>query len=136
MVPTQKTISHAHLHAYVDNELKKQKRADVTKYLESHPSFLTLVKDYQDINSNLHKLFDVVINEPIPEKLLQSMEFESVQLTNREASGFSFAHHKLFIVIFGMVLGSIIGVALHKSHELKLLSKAAYIVETFISRFI
>lgn len=132
----QKAISYAHLHAYVDNELTKQRRADVAKYLNSHPSFIICVKDYQDINNNLHKLFDIVLEEPVPEKLLQTVSNENYLRNENKASNNLFIKHKLLVVILGMILGSFIGVALHKSHDLKLLSKAVYIVETFVSRLI
>jgi hypothetical protein len=64
-----KSLSRAHLHAYVDNALKQTRRADVVDLLKTHPDLTEHVRAYRQINQELHKLFDRVLQEPLPQNL-------------------------------------------------------------------
>ena len=64
------TISESDLHAYVDNVLPEARRAEVEEYLASHPDEAERLQAYQAQNLALKDLFNPLLDEPIPEKIL------------------------------------------------------------------
>ena len=121
-----KPLSYAHLHAYADQELIDQRRVDVADFVKTHPNIIIHVRDYQLINQKLHELFDVVLNEPVPERLLKVLKQHSARRRKWTS--------KLFIILVGMVLGGIIGVVLHTSRHLDLITNVKDLLESLISR--
>ena len=63
-------ISETDLHAYVDHLLPEARRADVESYLASHPDEAERLQAYQIQNLALKDLFNPVLDEALPEKLL------------------------------------------------------------------
>jgi len=62
--------NEAELQAYVDDRLSPERRAQVEAYLAEHPDVAEHVHSYQQQNRMLHGLFDRVLDEPLPEKLI------------------------------------------------------------------
>jgi anti-sigma factor RsiW len=62
-------VTESDLHAYVDGQLAPARRAEVEQYLASHPEALERVRAYEQQNTQLHALFDPVLDEPRPETL-------------------------------------------------------------------
>jgi anti-sigma factor RsiW len=65
------TVSEAELHAYVDGWLDPARLSAVQAYLAAHPEEAQRLQDYQVINQGLHELFDGVLNEPLPDRLIR-----------------------------------------------------------------
>jgi anti-sigma factor RsiW len=63
-------ITEADLHAYVDGRLADDRRAAVEAYLAAHPEVASRIADYLEQNARLHTVFDPVLAEPVPERLL------------------------------------------------------------------
>lgn len=59
-------ISEQDLHAYVDNQLGPERRAQVEAYLAVQPEAAALVQDLREQNRLLHEAYDNVLNEPVP----------------------------------------------------------------------
>lgn len=67
------TITEADLHAYVDGALPEARRAEVETYLAARPQEAGRVQAYRRQNEELHRLFDPVLDEPVPERLRVSL---------------------------------------------------------------
>lgn len=65
MVP----ITEADFHAYVDGVLPEARRVEVEAYLAVRPQEAERVQAYRQQNEELHRLFDPVLDEPVPERL-------------------------------------------------------------------
>ena len=63
-------VNDVDLHAYVDGELDEGRRLDVEAYLAGNPEAAEQVRQYQQINQDLHRLFDPVLNESVPAALV------------------------------------------------------------------
>jgi anti-sigma factor RsiW len=125
----QKTqVSYAHLHAYTDQELIDQRRVDVADFVKTHPNLIIYVRDYQFINDQLHKLYDGVLHEPIPERLLSMVK-------NHKAKRGQWKNVMIMIWV-GMVLGAVIGIWLHQSQDEGIVTKAKLVFESIISKFL
>ena len=64
-------VTEAELHAYVDGELPEARRLEVERYLERHPEDTARVASYRAQNAAMHTLFDPVLDEPVPQRLLR-----------------------------------------------------------------
>ena len=62
-------ITEADLHAYVDGELSPARRADVEAHLAGHPDAAVRVRAWQEQKRALQRLFEPVLDEPIPPAL-------------------------------------------------------------------
>lgn len=62
-------ISEHDLHAYADNQLSPERRAQVEAYLASEPDAAALVQDLRLQNQLLHESYDKVLNEPVPARM-------------------------------------------------------------------
>ncbi|THF64129.1 anti-sigma factor family protein [Pseudothauera rhizosphaerae] len=65
-------LSDADIQAYVDGALPAQRQAEVAAYLAGHPEAADAVRCYRAQNEALRALFDPVLEEKIPERLLQA----------------------------------------------------------------
>jgi anti-sigma factor RsiW len=63
-------FTESDLHAYIDSLLPQDLRAEVEEYLASHPGEAQRLQAYQDQNRALKDLFNPLLDEPVPEKLL------------------------------------------------------------------
>jgi len=62
-------VTEDELHAYVDNELPGERRADVEAWLASHPEDAERVQSWRAMAEALHARYDQVANEPVPRRL-------------------------------------------------------------------
>ena len=63
-------VDDSDLHAYVDGELDESRRLDIEAYLAGNPEAAGQVRQYQQLNQDLHRLFDPVLNESVPAGLV------------------------------------------------------------------
>lgn len=72
--PTDPTspITEADLHAHVDGQLPLERQALLEAYLATHPHEAQRVEDYRAQNRQLHALFDPVLSEPVPRRLVEA----------------------------------------------------------------
>lgn len=66
---TIRPITEADLQAYVDGQLASARRADVEAFLAAEPAQAQRVAAYREQNDALHRLFDPVLDEPVPAPL-------------------------------------------------------------------
>ncbi len=118
-----KTLSHAHLHAFADQELVDQRRVDVADFVKTHPNLIIHIRDYEFINKQLHRLYDGVLSEPVPKRLVTT-----VKKYKRNKRG-----NIVLIILVGMMLGGIIGVLLHQSQQSEFITKAMLLLESVLS---
>jgi anti-sigma factor RsiW len=62
-------VTEDELHAYVDNELPVERRADVEAWLETHPYDDERVRAWRQMADALHARYDSVADEAIPQRL-------------------------------------------------------------------
>ena len=63
-------VTEADLQAYVDDRLPASRVAEVDAWLAERPEEAARVAAYREQNAMLHALFDPVLAEPVPERLL------------------------------------------------------------------
>lgn len=63
-------VTESDLNAYVDGVLPEARRAELEAYLAGHPEATQRVADYRKQISALHALYDPVLNEAVPARLL------------------------------------------------------------------
>jgi anti-sigma factor RsiW len=66
---SQHPITEADLHAYVDGLLPRARRAEIESYLATRPDEAQRLDAYRSQNEALRKLFDPVLDEPVPARL-------------------------------------------------------------------
>lgn len=59
-------VTEADLHAYADRQLSSARAIEVEQFLATHPEEQERVNAWRDQNRMLHKLFDPVLDEPLP----------------------------------------------------------------------
>jgi anti-sigma factor RsiW len=62
-------VTEDELHAYVDNELPSERRADVENWLATHPDDAERVRSWRAMADVLHARYDSVAEEAIPKRL-------------------------------------------------------------------
>jgi len=92
-------VTEAELHAYVDGVLPEARRAEVESYLAARPQEAGRVQAYLRQNEELRRLFEPVIDEPVPERLQQAA------LAPRRG----FSPLRYAAVVAWMALGGVIG---------------------------
>ena len=63
------SVTEDELHAYVDEELPTERRADVEAWLAAHPEDAERVHSWRVMAEMLHARYDDVANEPVPRRL-------------------------------------------------------------------
>jgi anti-sigma factor RsiW len=63
-------ISDDDLHALADGQLNESRAAEVGAHLEESPADASRVAFYRRLNNDLHGLFDPLLSEPVPGRLL------------------------------------------------------------------
>lgn len=63
-------ITEADLHAFVDAQLTPTRRAEVAQYLAERPDEAARVESWRQHRQLLHGLFDPVLDEPLPARLM------------------------------------------------------------------
>jgi anti-sigma factor RsiW len=64
-------IDETDLHAFLDGELDTARAAEVEAYLAAHPEASARIAGFRAQNEALHALFDAVLAEPVPARLLE-----------------------------------------------------------------
>src|ERR1700754_538464 len=62
-------VTEDELHAYVDNELPAERRADVEAWLAAHPDDAERVRSWLSMADALHARYDSVADEAVPRRL-------------------------------------------------------------------
>ena len=62
-------VTEDELHAYVDNELPVERRADVDDWLAAHPDDAERVRSWRAMVEALHARYDAIADEPVPKRL-------------------------------------------------------------------
>src|ERR1700744_2180130 len=62
-------VTEDELHAYVDNELPAERRADVESWLATHPDDAARVQSWRTMADLLHARYDSVADEAVPKRL-------------------------------------------------------------------
>lgn len=62
-------VTETDLHAYVDGSLPAERAAQIDAYLADHPEDAARVAAYCEQTAALHRLFDPIMDEPLPPQL-------------------------------------------------------------------
>ncbi len=62
-------VTEDELHAFVDDELPTERRADVEAWLKAHPDDAERVRSWRGMADLLHARYDAVADEPVPQRL-------------------------------------------------------------------
>src|SRR3984893_2469782 len=62
-------VTEDELHAYADNELPIERRADVEAWLAAHPDDAERVRSWRAMAEALHARYDAIADEPVPKRL-------------------------------------------------------------------
>lgn len=74
---TVDSVTEIELHAYADGQLESDRRGAVEACLAAHPELALQVRQWRAQNQALHREFDAVLNEPIPQRLVQALHRRS-----------------------------------------------------------
>ena len=69
MIDRSIPVTEDELHAYVDNELPAERRADVEAWLATHPDDAERVQSWRAMADALHARYDSVADEAVPKRL-------------------------------------------------------------------
>ena len=69
MIDRNIPVTEDELHAYVDNELPAERRADVESWLAAHPDDAGRVQSWRTMAELLHARYDSVADEAVPKRL-------------------------------------------------------------------
>jgi anti-sigma factor RsiW len=69
MIDPRIPVTEDELHAYVDNELPAERRADVEAWLAGHPEDAARVHSWRAMAEALHARYDSVADEAVPKRL-------------------------------------------------------------------
>jgi anti-sigma factor RsiW len=69
MIDRNIPVTEDELHAYVDNELPTERRADVESWLATHPDDAERVQSWRAMADLLHARYDSVADEAVPKRL-------------------------------------------------------------------
>jgi anti-sigma factor RsiW len=70
--PQPPVVTESDLHAWLDSELPADRQAAVRDYLDRRPEERQRLEAYRAQKRALHALFDPVLDEPLPQPLLQA----------------------------------------------------------------
>ena len=62
-------VTEDELHAYIDDELPVERRADVEAWLAAHPDDAERVRSWRAMAEALHARYDAIADEPVPKRL-------------------------------------------------------------------
>ncbi len=97
-------VTEADLLAHVDGQLPEERRAEVETWLSARPEEAERIAGYRRQNEDLRSLFDPVMHEPVPEKLLRVTRPAPKWRPYALAAGFMFT---------GLAVGTLAGWQLH-----------------------
>lgn len=85
------TITEADLHAYVDGQLSGERCRAIEAHLARRPEEAQRLKHYRTQKQELRSLFDPVLDEPLPERLVRSAKPRTPWYAQRLAAGIAIA---------------------------------------------
>ena len=85
------TVTEADLHAYVDDQLSVERMREIEAYLATRPDEAQRLATYGEHKRELHALFDPVLDEPLPARVLKATRPRLPWYTQRVAAGFAIA---------------------------------------------
>lgn len=91
------------IHAYVDGQLSEEDVRLVEEHLQAHPDDLAYVNSIQKQNAMLKESFDPVLEEEIPDFLLETVEKE------KKPNRFSFPSYKVASFLLPLAFGGVLG---------------------------
>lgn len=80
-------ITEADLHAFVDGQLTPERQHEIAAYLASRPDEAQRVESYRAQKRNLRALFDPVLDEALPARLLRAARPSTPWYLQRLAAG-------------------------------------------------
>ena len=86
MNPTS-PITEADLHAWVDQQLSADRGREIEVYLATRPEEAERLEIYRAQKRELHALFDPVLDEPLPQRVLQAARPRTRWIAQRIAAG-------------------------------------------------
>jgi anti-sigma factor RsiW len=107
-------VTEFDLHAYVDGQLPAARVAEVEAYLAAHPEEAARVAAYREQIAALHREFDAVLEEPVPQRLARLRRPQWARIALRCA-----------MVAGWIALGGAIGWLLHGYHSAESRSESA-----------
>ena len=84
-------ITEADLHAFVDQQLSADRACEIEAYLATRPDEFERVQSYRAQKRELHALFDPVLDEPLPHRVLRAARPASRWLAGRIAAAIAIA---------------------------------------------
>lgn len=111
---TIEEITEIDLHAYVDGELSASRRAVVEAWLPEHPEAFARVESYRRQKDALRQLFDPVLDEALPERIVSAARPSPRRMTRWAAR-----------IAAGVMLALLGGVAGWHAHDRQPLPSAA-----------
>ena len=84
-------ITEAELHAYVDRQLTPERQREIEASLAHRPDEAQRVQSYRDQKRELHALFDPVLDEALPQRVLQAAQPRAPWYRQRLAAGIAIA---------------------------------------------
>lgn len=70
--PANDLVTEAELHAYVDRQLTPERQREIEAYLANRPEEAQRAQGYRDQKRELRALFDPVLDEALPQRVLQA----------------------------------------------------------------
>ena len=93
--PSIPPVTEADLHAFVDGRLPAERQVEIAAYLAARPEDAQRLEAYRAHKRELHALFDPVLDEQPPQRLLKSARPRAVPQTpwylQRLAAGIAIA---------------------------------------------
>ena len=89
--PAPTPITEAELHAFVDRQLTAERELEVETWLADRPGEAERLRSYRTQKSELHSLFDPVLHEPLPQRVLQAARPHTPWYRQRLAAGVAMA---------------------------------------------
>ena len=93
------SVTNQELMAYVDKALDAKRQADVDVFLRKNPVIGTELNEYMQINQAFHRMFDPVLEERIPNRLL------NFDKPKRRLFSLAQAASLLIAIMLGSVIG-------------------------------
>lgn len=84
-------ITEADLHAYVDEQLPAARRREVEAYLADRPDEMQRVESYRAQKRELRALFDPVLDETLPQRVMHAARPRTPWTSQRLAAGIAIA---------------------------------------------
>ncbi len=88
---TERPVTEAELHAYVDEQLPAERRREIDAYLGERPEEAQRVEAYRAQKRDLHALFDPVLDEAPPPRIVHAARPRTPWYLQRVAAGLAIA---------------------------------------------